>query len=609
MSPKKKIVITIDGKRCEGEEGQTILQIARANGINIPTLCYLEGLTPWGGCRLCVVEVAGNQKLVTSCATPATDGMVITAFSERLTLLRKRILELLFSEGNHICPICPYNKGDCTLQQRGYEHGITGVSYSYLYPARPVDLTGKYFGLDHNRCILCGRCVRTCDEIEGVHALDFGNRGIRNQIVVDLGKTFGESVSCTNCGACVANCPTGALFDKAAAFQAPLVSCQKVVTICPECPLGCGLVVYTRDNRIVNVFGNKESRINGGHLCVKGRYWTWAEPRNRIKQPLVKLNGSFEVVGWEKAFEILRDLYKAVPRERRILLISPRLSNEFGAALREITSEFKVVGVIGARNEGGLVGTAELQPDAISFLEQADAIVIVGAQPVRDNGVLAAKIRVAVRHRGAKLLLFNCRRSDLDQWANISAPLVSVDRAFWKNVAKTISGVKRVVIIYGPEAITPIGLTVFEKLSEVVESSLKRGEWVKSIPLPRSTNILGLASHGYPVVDDLTAFIEGVSPDLVHLVVSDEPHGGVQWLEERGLVDLLKKVGAIIVQGAYESTLTELARVVLPTPIWAERSGTYTSFEGKHLKAERVLPLPSGVKLEEEVLKAIFQKT
>ena len=226
MIAPQKITLTINGKPCEGEAGQTILDIARAHNINIPTLCYLKGLTSWGGCRLCIVEIEGNPKVVPSCATPAVDGSKIITNSERLQNLRRQTLELLFSERNHVCPMCPYNKGDCGLQHQGYVHGIDHVRYPYLYPALPVDVTGRYFGMDHNRCILCVRCVRSCDELEGVHTLDVTSRGIKNQIVVDLNNSFGDSETCTSCGACVANCPTGALFDKAAAFRGPLASCR-----------------------------------------------------------------------------------------------------------------------------------------------------------------------------------------------------------------------------------------------------------------------------------------------------------------------------------------------------------------------------------------------
>ncbi|HEX7576899.1 MAG TPA: 2Fe-2S iron-sulfur cluster-binding protein, partial [Verrucomicrobiae bacterium] len=247
MIAPKKITLTVDGRKCEGQEGQTILQIAQANGINIPTLCYLKHLSPWGGCRMCIVEIVGSPKVVPACSTPAMDGKQIVTDSASLQKLRRSTLELLFSERNHICPFCVMNKGDCELQLQGYRHGIDAISLPYLYPAWPVDVSGKYLALDHNRCILCTRCVRTCEEMEGTHTLDISNRGANNRVVVDLGATFGTSDSCTSCGACVAACPTGALFDKAAAFRGKLGTCQTIRTTCIECPVGCGLLVYAKE--------------------------------------------------------------------------------------------------------------------------------------------------------------------------------------------------------------------------------------------------------------------------------------------------------------------------------------------------------------------------
>lgn len=247
MIAPKQVTVTINGKRCVGQEGQTILEVAQANDVYIPTLCHMKHLSPWGGCRLCIVEIKGSPKVVPSCSTPATDGSEVIATSPRLHQLRRNTLELLFSERNHICPICEMNKGDCGLQHQGYVHGIDTIRYPYLYPSLPVDTSGRYFALDHNRCILCTRCVRACEEMEGVHTLDVSHRGIHNRVVVDIGATFGTSDTCTGCGSCVASCPTGALFDKASAFRGKLNSSQIVRTTCLECPVGCTLEVYTRE--------------------------------------------------------------------------------------------------------------------------------------------------------------------------------------------------------------------------------------------------------------------------------------------------------------------------------------------------------------------------
>ncbi len=168
--------LMIDGKEVSAEETQTILDAARENGIFIPTLCHLEGITDIGACRLCMVEVEGSPKLTTSCVTKISDGMVVRTSSEQLDEYRKMIVELLFAEGNHTCAVCVAN-GHCELQDMAIKLGMTHSRFEYTYPKKGVDISYMLFGIDHNRCIPCTRCIRTCDEIEGAHAVDVAGRG------------------------------------------------------------------------------------------------------------------------------------------------------------------------------------------------------------------------------------------------------------------------------------------------------------------------------------------------------------------------------------------------------------------------------------------------
>ena len=604
MIAPKKITLTIDGKTCTGEQGQTILDIARANDIYIPTLCHLKGLTAWGGCRLCIVELEGSAKTMPSCATPAVDGSKIVTKNERLQGLRKATLELLFSERNHICPMCQYNKGDCGLQHQGMVHGISGIRYPYLYPALPVDLTAKYFGQDHNRCILCTRCVRSCDEMEGVHTLDVGFRGIKNRVVVDMNKTFGESATCTQCGACVANCPTGSLFDKAAAFRGPLASCQQTVTTCTECPVGCGLKVYTKENRIVTVWGDPDSPVSKGHLCVKGRYQTWAEPYQRITTPLVRKNGKLEPATWAEALAVVKKGAK-VKKAEKALLVSPRVTNETVQHVRALTDKFDRVGAFVANNEAALCGQPEYAAGGLTQIDDADVIIVLGAQLSRDNGYIASRVRLAVRKRGAKLLIFHARKSELDAYADIRANVVSMERSFWAKVAKTLAGAQRPVLVYGPDAMSSIGVTVLDKLINTFETA-KSGKGPTVVPLPRSTNSQCLGGAGVELLDDIAPWL-GMKPlSFLHIVASDEPDGGARLLEERNVRSLLEQVGCIVVQAAYASPLTDLATVVLPAAMWAEKSGTITNFEGTALPVRPVLPLTGDALEDKAILESVF---
>lgn len=208
------IRLRIDDTPVEAEPGETILEAARRAGIRIPTLCFLESLSPRGACRICLVEIrTWNGRLVPACATPAQEGLDVVAHSERLTALRRTILELLFAERNHICAFC-VSSGHCELQDLATELGMDHVTFPYRYPGLPLDASHPKFGLDHNRCVLCGRCVRACSEVEGAFTWGFSGRGVETLVEPDLGGPWAKSPTCTGCGKCVQACPVGALFEK-----------------------------------------------------------------------------------------------------------------------------------------------------------------------------------------------------------------------------------------------------------------------------------------------------------------------------------------------------------------------------------------------------------
>jgi bidirectional [NiFe] hydrogenase diaphorase subunit len=204
--------LIIDGEEVSALRGQTILEVARENDINIPTLCHLEGLSDVGACRLCLVEIKGSNKLLPACVATVFEGMEVSTNTERLQKHRRMILEMLFAERNHICSVCVSN-GHCELQTLGQEQGLTHIRLPYRNPELKVDASHERFTVDHNRCILCTRCVRACAEIEGAHVWDVMGRGINSIVITDLNDEWGSS-TCTRCGKCVQVCPTGALFDK-----------------------------------------------------------------------------------------------------------------------------------------------------------------------------------------------------------------------------------------------------------------------------------------------------------------------------------------------------------------------------------------------------------
>jgi bidirectional [NiFe] hydrogenase diaphorase subunit len=212
------VKIKIDNIEVTVPEGTTILNAARANGIVIPTLCDLEGLTGYGGCRLCMVEIHGSPKLFAACVTPVSMGMEIVTQSDKLKEYRKMAIQFILAERTHICSVCVANNA-CELQKLANELGVDHVMFEREWTSHPVDSTHDFLVLDRNRCILCTRCIRACDEIEGVHTLDLKNRGRDEQVTIDLDDKWGDSISCTSCRKCAKVCPVGAIYVEGEALS------------------------------------------------------------------------------------------------------------------------------------------------------------------------------------------------------------------------------------------------------------------------------------------------------------------------------------------------------------------------------------------------------
>ncbi len=296
------ITLTIDEKKIEAPPGTHVLQVALANGIEIPHLCYHPELSVSGGCRLCIVEVEGYPEPVPSCGLACTDGLVITTHGERLHELRKNVLDLLISDHPLDCLICE-KAGDCLLQQYAYEYGIKETTYTPTISSTLYQDDNPFFIRDHQYCILCGLCVRICDEIVGVHAIDFAKRGFESNIATPYDGPMIES-TCVFCGNCVQVCPTAALMPVSRKNKGREWELDRKTTICGYCGVGCQLEYALKEGEIVYAQASPDGPVNGELLCTKGRYgWDFAHSPERLTRPLIRRDLAYELGLSSEAWE------------------------------------------------------------------------------------------------------------------------------------------------------------------------------------------------------------------------------------------------------------------------------------------------------------------
>ena len=347
--------ITINGNEFSFEPGASILEVARRNSIDIPTLCHLKGTTATGACRVCVVEVERARTLVASCAAPAGNGMVVQTESPKVIEARKMIITLLLSSGNHNCAVrgsdgknwtefqlrvqkddsseelCPV-WGDCRLQDLAYRYQVSGERFSATDTRYPMELVNPFIVRDFSRCIQCGRCVQACNEVQVNKAISFGYRGAATKIIAAGDRPYGDS-DCVFCGECVQSCPVGALVEKDARYRYRPWECEKVRTTCGYCGVGCQIDLHVKDNQVMKVTGLKDIAPNHGSLCVKGRFgYHFINSPERLKTPLIKENGEFKEASWDEALDLvadrLNDIKSSHGPDSIGVLTSARVSNE-----------------------------------------------------------------------------------------------------------------------------------------------------------------------------------------------------------------------------------------------------------------------------------------
>jgi len=420
--------LTVDGRSVEVPAGTTVFDAARVAGVEIPHLCHHPALSVAGACRLCLVEVEGARGLVTSCAAPAADGMVVRTDTEKVLWARKAVLEFILADHPLDCLTCE-RSGECDLQRYAYQYGVTGNEWPGAKRSAEPDATNPFFERDHEKCILCGRCVRMCHEVQGVGAVDFTARGFAAKITTPYDLPLEES-DCVFCGNCIDVCPVGALTPKLGMRKGRGGDLETVSTTCPYCGVGCRLDLKVAGGRIVRVDGG-DGAANHGLLCVKGRFgWDYVHHPDRLTKPLVRKDGRLVEAEWDEAMDMVVSRLTRIARENPDAvagLSSAKCTNEENYLLQKVMRAgfgtnnvdhcarlchaSTVAGLATAFGSGAMT-------NSIDEVARADAIFVIGSNTTEAHPVIGVRVKEAVR-RGAKLICADPRRIELARLADI----------------------------------------------------------------------------------------------------------------------------------------------------------------------------------------------
>jgi NADH-quinone oxidoreductase subunit G len=660
--------LTIDGKQVTVSKTATIYQAAEQHGIKIPILCYAKKLFPYGACRICLVEVEQMKgRLIPSCTTPVTEGMIVTTTSDEIIKVRKTVLEYLLV--NHVldCPVCD-KAGECDLQELVYEYGVTSNRFEGEKMDLPTDEVNPLIERNMNRCILCGKCVRVCDEVVGYGSYSFINRGFESKIAT----AFDRGLDCEFCGQCISMCPVGSLLPRPFKFKARPWQLTEVDTVCGYCGNGCTVTLGVLNNKVETIRFNDKTGVNDGNLCIRGRFgYSFINSQDRLTQPLVRKNGDLVPATWDEALVAVTEGLKKAQGDKGVGILSGgRLTNEEFFLLKQLAGQLGTGNLDHSGGEcykgvtEGLKETLGVQASTGTFpqIEECDTILAIRSDFYETHPVVGMVVNQAIRTKHAELLVIGDKKGKLDKLPEaktlLHAPGMEV------NVLNALSQVlieEKLAVTSGVAGLDQLKKALGDYTADKVSketgvpaetirlaarklAAAKKSAILLAYGLPYTANSkeLGIAAANLAVLsgnagrkgsglylcgekaNSQGAIDLGILPAKGALgaqailaaaaaeklsglyIVGEDP---VSSYPNRAKVEAaLDKASFVVVQDLFLSPTAQMADVVLPAASFAEKDGTFTNAERRVQRVRPGIKNPGEAKTDLAIIENLLDK-
>jgi len=660
--------LTIDDKQVTAPKTATIYDAAKLNGIKIPILCHDKKLKPFGACRMCLVEVEQMKgRQIPACTTPVTEGMIIRTSTPDIVKARKMVLELLLLNHPIDCPVCD-KAGDCDLQNLTYEYQVDANRFTDEKFHHEIDYTNPLIERDMNRCVLCGKCARICDEIVSFGALTFIDRGIETKI----GCEFEGALNCEFCGSCVSVCPVGSLLARPFKFKARFWSLTKQKTVCGYCGTGCNLTLGVKDNKVLTTLYDENQGFHNGQLCVRGRFgYQFINSDKRLTKPLLRRNGRLEEAGWDEALAAVADHLKGAGAASAAIATA-RLTNE------ELVLFKQLMETAGSKNYDHSAGYAHgaltegfarsfgasASPSTILDIQKSDLLLVIKTDAYETHPVVGFEINMAVKNKGVQLRILSDKTGKLSKLPGAktlvhtpgseialinSLAKVILDNKLADASAASLPGyaeLQKALADFTPDAVSgQCGLSAddIKQLAEayakaekalilfpvgqaypghnaalanaVANLALLAGKLGKEgsgvLCLSEKNNSQGAVDMGFHAASgglDAGQIIDGCASGSIKTLFIAGENPLVSYPDHAKIKAALDKVEFLVVSEMFLTETAAMADVVLPVCSFAEKEGTFTATDRRVQHIRPAIRKTGQIRSDFEIFGALIEK-